>query len=217
MANLTGFNPADVATSINSVKSAYENLIRALGDDMQTKFVGGMADKWACADAQNFFNQAFKPAIDKLISSANTVFESVVSSMNSAANRWAADTCSTYSSISFSPINKTVDVSGILENINGVRGIDLENTNESLGQLPIICEQAKSALDAAKNAVQNCGFLDASSSQAANLSNSLETIKNNIDSAVQEISNESKNAINKTLEVYGNTKGAVSEAFSGSN
>ena len=38
---MTGFNPDEVNSSINSVKSAYEALIRALGDDMQNQFVGG--------------------------------------------------------------------------------------------------------------------------------------------------------------------------------
>ena len=52
---MTGFNPDEVNSSINSVKSAYEALIRALGDDMQNQFVGGMADKWACRNAQSFF------------------------------------------------------------------------------------------------------------------------------------------------------------------
>ena len=61
---MTGFNPDEVNSSINSVKSAYEALIRALGDDMQNQFVGGMADKWACRNAQSFFNDAFKPSVD---------------------------------------------------------------------------------------------------------------------------------------------------------
>ena len=82
---LTGFNPDEVTSSINSVKQAYEELIKALGDDMQREFVGGMADKWACKQAQDFFGSAFKPAIDSLISSSNTIFQSVADAMNSAA------------------------------------------------------------------------------------------------------------------------------------
>ena len=56
---LSGFDPNLVNQSINSVQRAYENLIQALGDDMQTKFIGGMQDKWACNDAQQFFNNNF--------------------------------------------------------------------------------------------------------------------------------------------------------------
>ena len=53
---LTGFDPSVVNSSINAVKSSYDSLIRALGDDMQNQFIGGMADKWACNQAQTFFN-----------------------------------------------------------------------------------------------------------------------------------------------------------------
>ncbi len=215
MASLTGFDPEVVNTSINSVKNAYNSLSKALGDDMQNDFIGGMSDKWACNDAQKFFNDAFKPAIDGLIKSSNTIFESVVNSMNTAAQRWAADTESTYTPVTFSPIEKTMDTSVILENIGGVRGIDLENTDSVLAKLPMIAEAAKTALEEAKQAVQSCGFLDYASSQSENLSSSLETIKNNIDSAVQSMTNDSKNAINNTLERYGNTKGKVAEAFAG--
>ena len=216
MANLTGFNPDVVYASISRVKAAYENLIRALGDDMQNQFIGGMADKWACNDAQGFFNDAFKPTIDSLISSSNSTFESVVASMNSAAQRWAADTESSYSSVGFSPINKQMDTSVILENIAGVRGIDLENTDSIVAKLPVVAESAKNALIEARQAVTECGFLDYASSQAQNLANSLDSIKNSIDSAVQQITSDSRNAINNTLSQYGNTKGAVAEAFAGS-
>ncbi len=215
MASLTGFDPDVVYASINRVKSAYEHLLRAIGDDMQTQFIGGMSDKWACNQAQGFFNDAFKPAIDGIIQGSNVTFESVVNSMNSAARRWASNTESSYSSVSFSTINKTMDTSGILENIGGVRGIDLENTDSVVAKLPEIAEDAKSALTEAKQAVVSCGFLDYGNVQADNLANSLEQIKNRIDNVVQDITNESKTAINNTLTQYGNTKGAVAEAFSG--
>ena len=77
-------NPNLVNQSINSVQRAYENLIQALGDDMQTKFIGGMQDKWACNDAQQFFNNNFKPSIDSLLSESTRIFESVVITMGQA-------------------------------------------------------------------------------------------------------------------------------------
>lgn len=210
---LTGFDPELVNQSINSVKSAYNELIKALGDDMQNQFIGGMADKWACNQAQAFFNNAFKPSIDSLITSSNNIFESVVSSMNSAGQGWAAQTDSQYSVQSFSPISKTMDTSIILENINGVRGIDLAEANTIAAKLPMIAENAKQALTKAQQAVENCGFIGGN--QSSNLVNSLMTIKNKIDSLVQEIVTESKNAIDKTVQSYSNTEGKISQAFAG--
>ena len=49
----------------------------------------------------------------------------------------------------------------------------------------------------------------------SNLINSLGIIKNKIDSAIQEITTASKNAIETTLQNYSNTEGKVSQAFAG--
>jgi hypothetical protein len=212
---LTGFDPSVVTASINSVKAAYEELIKALGDDMQNQFVGGMQDKWACNDAKNFFANAFKPAIDSLISSSNTIFESVVASMNSAGNAWASQTESTYSGPTFASRTKTMDISGIQENIGGVRGIDLESANTVAGKLSTIATDAQSALTNAQTAVSNCGFMGGN--QANNLINSLGTIKTKIDNATTEITSQSKTAISNTVDRYSNTEGKVSQAFSAGN
>lgn len=208
---LTGFNPDLVNSSISSVRRAYENLIKALGDDMQSQFVAGMADKWACTQAQKFFNEAFKPAIDSLITSSNRTFESVVAAMNSAAQAWAQQTESSYSPQSFTAIMKTMDTSVIMENISGVRGIDLATSSNVVAKLSVIAEAAKSALSAAQNAVENCGFIGGE--QQNNLINSLGVIKNNIDNATQEVTTQTKDAIQKTIEVYADTEGKVSQAF----
>ena len=135
--------------------------------------------------------------------------------MNGGAQRWAADTESSYSPKAFNAINKTIDTSSIAENIGGVRGIDLASASSVSAKLPTIAESAKSALTATVQAVQNCGFIGGD--QATNLSNSLNTIKNRIDSATREITTESKQAIDKTIEVYGDTEGQVSEAFAANN
>ena len=208
---MTGFDPSIVNSSIGSVKSAYQELITALGDKMQNQFVAGMADKWACNQAQQFFTNAFKPAIDSLISSSNVTFESVVSSMNSAGMAWAEQTDSSYSPQSFSMINKNIDASVIRENVGGIRGIDLDAANAVAAKLPAIAESAKSALTQAQNAVQNSGFIGGS--QQANLVNSLGVIKSKIDTATEEITSETKNAIDATVANYSNTEGKISEAF----
>ena len=208
---MTGFDPEIVNQAIGNVKKAYEELIGVLGDRMQTEFVGGMQDKWACNQAQKFFTNAFKPAIDNVIQSSNSTFESVVSSMNSAGQSWASQTESSYSPQSFSPLTKTIDASVIMENIGGVRGIDKDSASTVAAKLPGLAQEANSALSSAQAAVQNSGFIGGS--QQANLVNSLGEIKTKIDEVVNNITNETKTAVEQTIEAYGDTEGRVSQAF----
>ena len=107
---MTGYNPEEVAASIRSIISAYEELISIIGDRLQNDIVNGMADKWACPKAQEFFNDAFKPDVDTLISNVNVVFASVVDAMNSAAQAWATDNGDVFSPVGFTQINKTIFV-----------------------------------------------------------------------------------------------------------
>ncbi len=215
MALTTGFQPEVVRVSIDRVKSAYAELIEVLGGKMQTEFVAGMADKWACTDAVNFFNQAFKPTIDSLIKSSNTTFESVVVSMNSGAYNWAVNTGdeSAYQQSEFEVISKEIDASIIQNNIGGVIGIDLVSAQTVASKLPLLAEEAKTALVKTLQAVQDCGFIGGN--QASNLINSLNIIKNNIDKAVQDITSASKKAIEATIQKYSDTEGRISQAFAG--
>ena len=209
---LTGFDPSIVSTSINSVKTAYSDLIRALQNDTQTKFVGGMKDNWACNEAQKFFRESFKPSIDELIKGSDDVFESVVNSMNSAAQAWAERTESSYSNVPFTRSNGKVNIDAIQENINGVRGVDEANANQIANTtLQQVAQAASSALQQAKSAVQNCGFIGGA--QASNLSNSLETIRTRINEATNELSTQTKSAISSTVTAYGDIRGKVENAF----
>lgn len=208
---MTGFDPSVVGTSIKAVDNAYKELVNQLGNEMQTKFVNGMADKWACVNAQTFFRDAFKPAVDELINNSNRVFESVIQAMNSAGRAWASSTGSSYSQVSFSVIDKKMDIGNIRENIGGVRGIDLQSTNSVINQLPVIATSAGQALTSAQQAVQNCGFIGGN--QASNLISSLGTIKSRINSAVTDLTNEAKSAMEQTVSTYTDTEGQVSKAF----
>lgn len=210
---MTGFDPEIVSSSIKGVISAYNSLSDALITQMQTSFVNAMATKWACKNAQNFFTTSFKPSVDSLITQSNTLFTSVVSAMNSSAIAWATATESTYSPISFETNNTLMDIEGIQESINGVRGIDLEGTPEVVNTLKTIAGNAESALESAVGAVQSCGFIGGD--QAANLIASLNTIKSNVNSAVSEITSTVKTAIDQTVTAYGNTKGQIEQAFNG--
>lgn len=213
---LTGFDPGIVNTSISNVKSAYESLIKAIGDDMQNKFIGGMSSVWACTQAQMYFKDAFKPFIDGIIRNSNTTFESVVNSMNSAAMRWAEDTKSSYVSTSFSAIDKVMDASVIQENIGGIRGIDLTAAKTVIDSvLPAVETNSLDALTKAQQAVQSCGFVGGA--QADNLIQSLGNIKNIISQAIQTATTSTKQAIDVTIQAYSDTEGKISQAFAGNS
>ena len=213
MSNLTGYNPEEVTISINAIKSAYEVLVSVLGDRIQSEIVNGMADKWACANAQKFFNEAFKPAVDGLLNGVNTTFESVINAMNEAAQIWASDCGEVYSPTAFSLIIKSVDTSSILENISGIRGIDLDQASQVAAKLPSIAAEAENAVARASAAVDSCGFMGGS--QAANLKASLDVIKTNISNATNEITSQTKAAFESTIATYGNAAGQISQAFAG--
>lgn len=209
----TGFDPSAVNATIKKVNDAYGKLIHVLGDQVQNRFVGGMQDKWACNQAQQFFNESFKPAMDSLITSSTSTFNNVVDSINSAASAWAERTKSQYSKKAFSPINKKINTSVIRENINGVRGIDLQNASTVAAELIKISSEASQALSEAQAAVRGCGFIGGN--QEANLVGSLEKIKNNIDKLTQEATGQTKKAIESTIAEYSDLEGKVSQAFSG--
>lgn len=208
---LTGFDPDLVSSSIDKVQAAYEELIRAIGDDMQNQFVNGMQDKWACNQAIKFF-ESFKNTMDSIILQSNNTFESVVQSMNSAATAWAQETESVWPGRQFNRNDKKLDVSIIQENIAGVRGVDPEATAVS-SKLTSIAASANSALSNAQSAVQTCGFIGGGS--AEQLISSLGRIKASIDDAVTQIAEACKAAIESTTQEYTNLEVKVSDAFAG--
>lgn len=222
MALTEGFNPEVVTTSIGDVKAAYEELISVLITNTQNNFINKMSDKWASQYAVDFFNDAFKPTIESLIygggeagNGINAVFESVVLSMDSAGKAWASrsGSDSIYTATTFEATSSRLDVSSIVENIAGVRGIDKENINDVIATLATIASDAAAALSSAKSAVENCGFVG--DNQAENLQGSLGTIKTNIDSAISGLTDTFKNAMDNTVAAHGETGTQVAQAFAG--
>ena len=211
MDGMTGFNESQVSSSINNVKSAYTNLVTALYTEMQSKFVDEMSTKWCAPNAQKFFNEAFKPAIDELLTNSDNTFRSVVESMDSAGTMWASQTGGTHSNIGFDSNSKRIETSGIRDNINGIQGIDRALAPETSGNLTSIHSNATSALESAVNAVQTCGFLGGD--QASALLSSLNTIKSSIDNATAQLTQQTKTAIQDTVDQYGDTAGKISQAF----
>lgn len=208
---MTGFNPEIVNASIKNVQSAYEELMSVLGDQMQRDFVDGMQDKWACKEAQEFFTNSFKPTIESIIKSSTATFESVVTSMGSAGRAWAEDTKTSYNPPAFSADNKQIDASVIQENVGGIRGIDKDSAATVAAKLPGLATSAKDALDNAKKAVQNSGFVGGT--QEESLINSLEQIKTKITNVVDEVTEKIEEVIENTISEYGDTGTRIAEAF----
>ena len=181
---------------------------------MQSKIVDGMADKWACNDAQKFF-QALKSDVDHIVVEVNRIFESIAAAMNSAARGWAESTGTDYSDVSFTPIDQKLNIGNIMENIGGVRGIDLQQANSVISYLPTITSNSDDALAAAKQAVATCGFVGGD--MQANINSSLDSIKTVTHNLIETIDSKAKEAMDATVTSYGDLEGKVAQAFAGQN
>ncbi len=210
---MTGFDPELVYNCIKSEQNAYETIVEALGDTMQSSFVDKMGTLWACNQAQKFFNNSFKPAIDDTIRACTTTFESVVNSINSAGQAWAARTESSYSPQSFKASYKVIDTSVIKENIGGIRGIDLEAASATVIGLSAVQTALNTALALAKTAVQNSGFLG--QNQEETLISKLNEISTSIDDVFSQTSDELKTYMQETTTAYGDTGTKIATAFAG--
>ena len=212
---LTGFDPSIVQNSMNNFISAANDVMNVLCNKFQSQFVNKMAELWACKNAQDYFTNGVKPAMDNLTKDVDKILTSVVKSMKDAGNNWATRTGSTFSAPMYTSNRKDLDVSNIKENIGGVRGIDLSSATTASGVLSQISGAAEAALSKAVASVQNCGFIGGES--AANLLASLNKIKTNINTTFANCNSQLKTAITKTVNSYEDTEGKIAQAFAGGN
>jgi len=211
MALTTGFNPDEVQQSLNGVSNSYRDLMTAMCVQMKNKFIDGMSSKWACKEAQNTF-QLIKEAMDDTVVKVNTTFQSVFDAVKAAGDSWAASTGTDFTVNAKQVIPYTFNVDCILENINGVRGVDKEQALQCANSaLKEISNSIDSALNAAVSSVNNCGFLGDGQSEA--LRNSLSTISNSITRLYSDISSSITVAVSNTVSKYGDTAGKISAAF----
>ena len=210
---LTGFDPTIVQSSMKNFISAANDVMEVLCNKFQNQFVDKMAGLWACKNAQNYFTNSVKPSMDSLTLDADKIFNSVIKSMQDAGNNWASRTGAIFSAPTYVSRRKALDVSGIKENIGGVRGIDLSSATTVSTAMSYINGAAESALSRAVSAVQNCGFIGGES--AANLLASLNKIKTNINTTFTNCNSQMKTAITNTVNNYENTEGKIAQAFAG--
>ena len=209
---LTGFDPDVVNSAISKFSESAHDVLTILCKDFKTQFVDAMATIWACKDAQDYF-AAVKTSMDSLTEETEKIFRSVVDSMGSAGKNWGLQTGTSYTAPSFVSNRMSLDVSGIKENINGVRGIDLDAAENVKSVLETLSSRTTTNLTFAKHAVLSSGFIGGTSE--ANLQNSLEQIRNNIQSSFQNLTQQLNTAIDNTIANYSNTEGKIAQAFAG--
>lgn len=211
--NLTGYNPEVVSTAMNNIQGAYNELADALTSQIQSNFVGRMAELWASPNAVTFFGN-FAEVMNGVISTSNLIFSSVKGAMNDAALQWAMNAGEPYTSSPFEENGSRIDVSAVQPEIAGVRGIDRDNAvSTANGALSTVQGNVTSALQKANSAVQSCGFVGGS--QAANLQASLGQIQTNVNNAFEELKQSLEKAISDTVQQYSDTEGKISQAFAG--
>ena len=135
---ITGYDETQVSAAIASINTSYDSLINALITKNQQEFVSKMGSIWGCEQAKNFF-AAYKADIDELASKITSTYESVVNAMNGAAQTLSNMAGSTWSTKTFSSRSDTLDTSVILDNIGGVKGIDMEEAESTLEVLDSSC------------------------------------------------------------------------------
>lgn len=210
----SGFDPSVLSNQVSRISTVYSNLMTAIGGGASS-YVTNMSTKWCCNEAINFFSEGFKPAIDSILANIDICFESIVNSMNSAGNLWATRTNTIYTPVSFSPQGRTIDVSSIVENINGIRGIDASNatltTNTDLNNiLSNSTIELNNAISTVSNSVAFAG-----GNQADTLISTLHTIKSNLNNIITELKEEVSTCIANTVNEYGDVASQIAIAFEG--
>ena len=203
MAMTSGFNSELVRTSISKVVNSSNDLMKSLKEEMGSKFISPMGDAWACKEAVDFF-ASLKETLDDLIKKSDSVFQSVVDTMNQGAKNWAISTGNegVFSPVSYHNYAGRTDVGMIKENIGGERGINKGAADSATATLASIKASCDKALTSASQAVDSCGFIGGS--QAENLKTSLNEIKTNISNSFDEYVNSTKKGIDETITKYGN-------------
>lgn len=208
-----GYNEGLIHNLINSEQSAYDQIMSALGDKM-TSMVSDISTLWYAGNAVTFFNQYLKPVVDDTANVTTQQFQNIVDTVNSAGQGWANTTENSYGPVSFAVSGKQVDVSSI-KSVDGngssymTKGTTAETFNTKLNE---ITQTVSDALDTAKSAASNSGFL--SSQNEGTLQQSLATISNKFNEMMSNIRSEFNNAMNAKEDQYKATETSVTESMS---
>ena len=211
---LTGYDPSTVSTAIDNVNSSYTAILTALVDTNKSSFVDPMSAIWGSPQAKKFFTD-YKNVITSMCTEVTNVFKSVVESMSSAASSLASIAGASWGAKELSAVTKELDVSCIKEDIGGVIGIDQQQATSIASQLDTILQAVRTALQEARTAVSNSGFVGGE--MQSSLLSSLIKIDTNISNSFTEVKSQVVQAIQETVDTYTTTSTNVSSAFGGGN
>lgn len=210
---VTGYNPDTVGSAIGSIKASYASVMSALFSKNIASFVNPMGACWGSPQAVTFFT-TYKTAIEAMRDDVTKVYQSIVESMNSAANSLARIAGSSWATITLESNSSELSISPIHQNLpDGTIGIDVTQAKTVAGQLDQVLTSVKDGLDIAASAVKNSGFVGGE--MQSSLVSSLVKIKDNISEQFSSLKNQVNTAIQDTVDTYTTTSTNVSSAFGG--
>lgn len=222
MNGMTGFDKAAIHAAIDRVDKAYAKLLTVISDELQSQFVNKIAEVWKDPRAVEFFNhggEKYSSGVKKVMSeiylNADTDFRNIVQSINKAAETWAEELGTTYTSVYLqTQIATAIDTTNVEESFaGGKQGMVVPIVKNYIAVLDTIKSDASSAMDSAVSAVENCGFLDASGFQEKTLIEKLTELKEAINKVMETLSSNIQDAVSETGTEYEDLAGVIN--FSG--
>ena len=216
MAITSGYNPERVNRAVKGIVVGMEGYFEAMNRDMQDKFVKPMSSLWACEQAQRLFNSKYKPEMDKIYSSASNTLRNIIEHVNSAGVAYAKTTESEFSPISFEIPANACDVSIIVDNIGGDKGIDQAGANDTVKIIDSLVSRAESSLDSLRQSAAESGILSVGDSYQAALDSSVNSLKQQVVDFANALKAEFNALVQQTVEQYGSLESQAVDAASGS-
>lgn len=210
---ITGYNPDTVGYAIGSIRDSYLSIMGALFTKNTTSFVNPMGACWGSPQAVTFFT-TYKTAIEAMRDDITKVYQSIIDSMNGAANSLAKIAGSSWTTITLESSSKQLLISTIKQNLaDGTIGIDVTQAKTVANQLDQVLTAVKNGLDKATSAVRNSGFVGGE--MQSSLVSSLSKIERNISNQFSSLKDQVNTAIQDTVDTYTATSTSVSSAFGG--
>lgn len=210
---VTGYNPDTVSSAIGSIKASYASIMGAMFATNLIHFVNPMAACWGSPQAVSFFT-TYKTAIEDMRDDITKVYQSIIDSMNGAANSLAKIAGSSWATITLESSSKQLPIDFVKENLaDGTIGIDVTQAKTVAGKLDQVLTSIKNGLDKATSAVKNSGFVGGE--MQSSLVSSLSKIETNISNQFSSLKDQVNTAIQDTVDTYTATSTSVSSAFGG--
>lgn len=206
----------DVVNSCcGSIEDNYYDIYFALHDRVQREFIEQMQDKWACEKAQDFFNNNFKERMESLIVNVNLLYKYIIGTIFDEADTWARNTGWEFYPGTFDTFNQYFDTSCIRNEINGVKGIDLQNTLDVVNVLKSIKADTEYYLKQTRNTVNSSRFIDYN--KKSYIIDSINDVQTNMYNSIDGIFQDTDILFRKTVEDYKDTAGEIARSFNATN